>query len=93
MSIARRTVFLSSVQALGHRRRLLGKPTLQFQRVGCIAVYHVNTLSSGQVPIIKDYQLVFTGQQSVKNNTKRAPEYAIWGRESGSETLSPFSFW
>lgn len=75
-----RTVLLLGLQALGQRRRLLADgPTIQFQIVGCVAVYHINTLSIGQVLILKDYQQAFTLQQIVRNNAKMALQYEIWG--------------
>ena len=64
MSIVRTTVLLLGFQALGPRLRLLADgPTIQFEIVGCVAVYHINTLSIGQVLILKDYQQVFALQQ------------------------------
>lgn len=75
-----RTVLLLGLQALGQRRRLLADgPTIQFQIVGCVAVYHINTLSIGQVLILKDYQQAFTLQQIVRNDAKMALQYEIWG--------------
>lgn len=74
-----RTVLLLGLQALGQRRRLLADgPTIQFQIVRCVAVYHINTLSIGQVLILKAYQQAFTLQQIVRNNAKMALQYEIW---------------
>lgn len=86
-----RTVPLLGLQALG-LRLLSDGPTIQLQIVGCVAVYHINTLSIGQVLILKDYQQVFALQQIVRNNAKMALQYEIWCKGSGRETLSYFSF-